>query len=254
MLDYGLEDLFGEEDKPQNNKQLVSKPPAYEDLLKEIAIESGQKQIYINPEYILQPEQLEELPPEYEEDETPDYNIIEEDRINEVLDRINIPNYNSVELQLAEEGMNPNTRKSYPRKIIKDAKYRRSQPPGYSTSVTKKLNSGLISETEAQMKRKVNIDTMNVLNDYIDYHETKLNTIIGSGLKRKTKKGGNIVFFNNPTEILKKLELIIGSIAAGNNSMELRNTGVAILDMLLRNSILNNPQYNKIYNKYFNIT
>ena len=59
------------------------------------------------------------------------------------------------------------------------------------------------------------------------------------------------MFFNDPTEMMKKLELIIGSMLAGNNSIELRNTGVAILDMLLRNSVLNIPQYNKIYKNYF---
>ena len=59
------------------------------------------------------------------------------------------------------------------------------------------------------------------------------------------------MFFNDPTEMMKKLELIIGSMLAGNNNIELRNTGVAILDMLLRNSILNRPQYNKIYKNYF---
>ena len=58
--------------------------------------------------------------------------------------------------------------------------------------------------------------------------------------------------FNDPTEMMKKLELIIGSMLAGNNSIELQNTGVAILDMLLRKSILNRPQYNKIYKNYFN--
>ena len=77
LPDYALEDLFGEEVEPQNNKQLVPKPPAYEDVLKEL--ESGEKQIYIDPEYRPQPE---DLPQEYKEDETPDYNIFEEDRIN----------------------------------------------------------------------------------------------------------------------------------------------------------------------------
>ena len=53
------------------------------------------------------------------------------------------------------------------------------------------------------------------------------------------------MFFNNPTEMMKKLETIIGSMVAGNNSIELRNTGVALLNILLRNSILN-TQYNTI--------
>ena len=51
--------------------------------------------------------------------------------------------------------------------------------------------------------------------------------------------------------MIKKLEFIIGSMVAGNNSIELRNTGVALLDILLKNSILNRLQYNKIYKNYF---
>ena len=54
--DFGLEDLFSEEVKPQNDKQLVPKPPSYQDVLEELA--SGEKQIYINPQYMLQPEDL----------------------------------------------------------------------------------------------------------------------------------------------------------------------------------------------------
>ena len=51
--------------------------------------------------------------------------------------------------------------------------------------------------------------------------------------------------------MIKKLELIIGSMVAGNNSIELRNTGVALLDILLKNSILNKSQYTKIMKNYF---
>ena len=39
--DYGLEDLFGEQVQPQNEKQLVPKPPSYEDVLGDIA--TGEK-------------------------------------------------------------------------------------------------------------------------------------------------------------------------------------------------------------------
>ena len=244
--DYGLEDLFGEQVQPQNEKQLVPKPPSYEDVLGDIA--SGEKKIYIDPEYMYEPE---DLPPEYEEEEGPDYAIIEEDAVNQALDTLNIPNYNDVELRLTEKDMDNNKRKAYLNKILKNAKDQRLKLSGYSTSITKKLKSGSITEAEAQYRRKVINDTRKVLTDYINYTNQRLKNIKGSGLKKKIKRGGQVQFFNNPTEMIKKLELIIGSMVAGNNSIELRNTGVALLDILLKNSILNRSQYNKLYKNYF---
>ena len=249
--DYGLEDLFGEQVQPKDDKQLVPKPPSYEDVLEDLA--SGKKQMYIDPEYMYEPE---DLPPEYEEEEVPDYEILEEDRINQALDELQIPNYEDVELRLQQEDMNDKKRKSYLTKTLKKAKEKRQQLNGYWSDITKKLNSGLITEAEAQYRRKILQDTRKVLTDYMNYHQQKLQklkSIKGSGLKKKTKRGGQVMFFNNPTEMIKKLELIIGSMIAGNNSIELRNTGVALLDILLRNSILNKPQYNKIYKNYFSL-
>ena len=240
--DYGLEDLFSEQVQPQDNKQLVPKPPSYEDVLEDIA--SGKKEMYIDPEYMHAPE---DLPPGYEEEEGPDYALIEEDAVNQALDKLNIPNYDDVELRLKEEDMDNNKRKAYLNKILKNAKDQRSKLTGYSTDVTKKLKSGLITQAEAQYRRKIILDTRKVLNEYIGYNNKRLETIKGSGLKR----GRGVQFFNNPAEMMKKLELIIASMAAGNNSIELRNTGVAILDILLKNSILNKPQYTKIMKNYF---
>ena len=245
--DYGLEDLFGVEVQPQNNKQLVPKPPSYEDALKDLA--SGEKKMYIDPEYMYEPE---DLPPEYEEEEGPDYAIIEEDRINEVLDKLEIPNYKTVEAQLQQEEMNNKKRKAYLNKISDNAKKQRFKLTGYSTDVTKKLNKGLITEAEAQYKRKVIQDTRKVLTDYMKYNNQQLKKIKGTGLKKK-RGGAQVMFFNDPAEMIKKLELIIGSMAAGNNSIELRNTGVALLDILFRNSIINRSQYNKIYKNYFSL-
>ena len=243
--DYGLEDLFGEQVQPQNEKQLVPKPPSYEDVLEDIA--SGKKTMYIDPEYMYEPE---DLPPGYDE-EGPDYNIIEEDEVNQALDTLQIPNYNDIELRLTEEDMDDNKRKAYLNKILKNAKDQRAKLTGYSTDVTKKLKIGLISEAEAQYRRKVIKDIRKVLNEYIGYNNQRLKTVKGSGLIKKRTRGGQIQFFNNPTEMIKKLELIIGSMVAGNNSIELRNTGVALLDILLKNSILNKSQYNKIIKNYF---
>ena len=227
---------------------MVPKPPSYEDVLKDLA--SGEKQMYIDPAFMYEPE---DLPPEYKE-EGPDYNILEEDAINQVLDELQIPNYDDIELQLEQKGMNDQKRKSYLRLVLKNAKTKKKQIPGSLANVSKKLKSGLMSEAGAQIKRKSLYDTNKVLTEYIKYNEQKLEklkNIKGSGLKKKTKKGGQVQFFNNPTEMIKKLEIIIGSMIAGNNSIELRNTGVALLDILLKNYILNRPQYNKIYKNYF---
>ena len=243
--DYGLEDLFGDQVLPQNDKQLVPKPPSYEDVLKDLA--SGEKQMYIDPAFMYEPE---DLPPEYEE-KGPDYNILEEDAINQALDTLELPNYNTVELQLQQKDMNDQKRKAYLKKILKNAKEKRQQLSGYSMNITIKLNSGSITEAAAQYKRKMIQDTRKVLTDYINDNNQRLKNIKGSGLNKKIKRGGQIMFFNKPTEMIKKLELIIGSMIAGNNSIELRNTGVAILDILFKNSILNRLQYNKIYKNYF---
>ena len=243
--DYGLEDLFGEEVQPQNNKQLVPKPPPYEDVLEELA--SGEKKMYIDPEYMYKPK---DLPPEYEEEEGPDYAIIEEDQINEVLDKLDLPNYDDVEGVIQQKEMNEKKRKAYLNKISDNAKKQRSKLTGYSTQITKNLKKGLISEAEAQYKRKVIQDTRKVLTDYMKYNNQQLKKIKGTGLKKK-RGGAQVMFFNNPTEMMQKLELVIGSMAAGNNSIELRNTGVALLDILFRNSIINRSQYNKIYRNYF---
>ena len=61
------------------------------------------------------------------------------------------------------------------------------------------------------------------------------------------------MFFNNPKELLKKLELIIGERLAGNTSIEMRNMGVALLDTLLKTLAINKPQYEKLYKNYFKI-
>ena len=247
--DYGLEDLFGDQVLPENTKQLVPKPPSYDDVLKDL--ETGEKKIYVNPEYMLE---LED-PPEYEEDKVPDYEIFEEDRINETLDKLGLTNYDDIEAQLKREDMTEKTRRSFLSKKIENAVKKRQQLPGYKTQITKQLNKGLISPSEAQIRRKVFDDARKVLNDYINFNKNKLKIFKGSGLKgKKTKRGGNAAaVFINPQEAVKKLGLIVASIDAGNNSIELRNTGVAILDILLRNYIISKDKYNKIYKNFFSV-
>ena len=242
--DYGLDDFFDEGLVPENKKQIVPKPPTYEESLKDIL--EGKKQIYVDPQYF--PEEPQDLPPEYEEDEEIDYALDEEDSDNMILDELDLSNYDDIEKQLKQPEMTPRKIKRYIDKKLTDANIKRNQLKGYKSQVSQAYNKGKISEAQKTMDYKRIDNASAVLNQYIKHYENKLKE--GSGLK---KRGGNIVFFNDAKQLLKKLELIVGEISAGNTSIEMRNTGVAILDMLLKTSKINKAQHEKLYKTYFKI-
>ena len=123
---------------------------------------------------------------------------------------------------------------------------------GSKSQVSQAYKKGRIGEAEKTMKFKRLNNASVVVNQYIKHYENKVKMKKGSGLKKK-KRGGNIVFFNDVKQLLKKLELILGEILAGNTSIEMRNTGVAILDILLKTSNINKAQYEKLYKTYFKI-
>ena len=133
------------------------------------------------------------------------------------------------------------------RGIIKKMEKDRNRIKGYKAYVTKIYNSGVISEAERQIMNKQLDNKIAELNKYIKDHKKKIK---GRGRKQR---GGNVMFFNDVKQLLNKLELIIGEIIAGNTSIKMRNTGVNILDTLLRMSTINKPQYNKLYNQYFKV-
>ena len=237
--DYGLDDFFDEGLVPENEKQIVPKPPTYEESLKDVL--EGKKQTYVDPQ---------DLPPEYEEDEEIDHALDEEDSANMILDELELSNYDDIEKQINQPEMTQRKIKKYVNKKLKEAEFKRNQLKGYKTNVSKDYNKGKISEAQKTLDYKRIDNARAVLNQYIKHYENKVKTMEGSGLK---KTGGNIVFFNDVKQLLKKLELIVGEILAGNTSIEMRNTGVAILDMLLKTSKINKAQHEKLYKTYFKI-
>ena len=245
--DYGLDDFFDEGLVPENKKQIVPKPPTYEESLKDIL--EGKKQIYVDPQYF--PEKKpQDLPPEYEEDEEIDYALDEEDSDNMILDDLGLSNYDDIEKQINQPEMTPRKIEKYLNKKLKDADFRRNQLKGRKSQVSQAYNKGKIGEAEKTLKYKRIDNARAVVNQYIMHYGNKVKIMEGSGLK---KRGGNIVFFNDAKQLLKKLELIVGEILAGNTSIEMRNTGVAILDMLLKTSKINKAQHEKLYKTYFKI-
>ena len=238
--DYGLDNLFDEGIRPENEKQIVPKPPTYEESLKDIL--EGKKQY--------PPEEPQDMPPEYEEDEEIDYALDEEDSANMILDELELSNYDDIEKQINQPEMTPRKIKRYIDKKLKDAEFRRNQLKGHKTQVSQAYSKGKIGEAQKTMDYKRIDNARAVLNQYIQHYANKVKTMEGSGLK---KRGGNIVFFNDVKQLLKKLELIVGEILAGNTSIEMRNTGVAILDMLLKTSKINKAQHEKLYKTYFKV-
>ena len=237
--DYGLDDFFDEGLVPENEKQMVPKPPTYEESLKDVL--EGKKQTYVDPQ---------DMPPEYEEDEEIDYALDEEDSANMILDELELSNYDDIEKQINQPEMTQRKIKKYVNKKLKDAEYKRNQLKGRKTQVSLAYKRGDIGEAQKTIDFKRIDNARVVLNQYIKHYANKVKTMEGSGLK---KRGGNIVFFNDVKQLLKKLELIVGEILAGNTSIEMRNTGVAILDMLLKTSKINKAQHEKLYKTYFKI-
>ena len=241
--DYGLDEFFDEGLVPENKKQIVPKPPTYEESLKDIL--EGKKQIYVGPQYF--PEEPQDMPPEYEEDEEIDYALDEEDSANMILDDLGLSNYDDIEKQLNQPEMTQQKIKQYVNKKIKDAEFKRHQLKGYKSQVSQSHKKGKIGDAQKTLDYKRIDDARAVL---IKHYENKVEMMKGSGIK---KRGGNIVFFKDVKQLLKKLELIVGEILAGNTSIEMRNTGVAILDMLLKSSTINKAQHEKLYKTYFKI-
>ena len=229
--DYGLDNFFDEGHVPENEKQIVPKPPTYEESLKDIL--EGKKQIYVNPQYF--PEEPQDMPPEYEEDEEIDYALDEEDSANMILDDLGLPNYDDIEKKINQPEMTQRRIKRFIDKKLESAIKKRQQLNGLKSQVSHAYKKEKIGEAEKTLEYKRIDDARHVLNRFIKHYGNKMKE--GSGLK---ERGGNIVFFNDVKQLLKKLELIVGEILAGNTSIEMRNTGVAILDMLLKTSKINN--------------
>ena len=164
--DYGLDDFFDEGLVPENKKQIVPKPPTYEESLKDVL-------------------EGEDMPPEYEEDEEIDYALDEEDSANMILDDLELSNYDDIEKQINQPEMTQRKIQKYLNKKLKDAEFRRNQLKGRKTQVSQAYNKGKIGEAQKTMDYKRIDNARAVLNQYIKHYGNKVKMMEGSGLKKK---------------------------------------------------------------------
>ena len=72
----------------------------------------------------------------------------EQEDPNKILDVLDLPNYNDVEMRLAEPEMTATLKRNYLQKVIKDAERRRRQVIAFKSDETKKFNKGQITAEE----------------------------------------------------------------------------------------------------------
>ena len=58
-----------------------------------------------------------------------------------------------------------------------------------------------------------------------------------------------IEYYNDPTELLNELEIIIGSLKSGNTFPLLLNKGIKIIDELIQKGFINQEQQENLYKK-----
>ena len=68
--------------------------------------------------------------------------------------------------------------------------------------------------------------------------------------KKYSKLGSGVVYYNNPQDLLSRLELLGGSMSAGNDSNDVREEFVNIAHMLNKLKVINNKQMNGIIKNY----
>ena len=230
-----VEGLLNLEDyvPPQAEKQIAKKPqkpPQYE----------------MDPSFWQIPD---EPPPPYEEDLEEEEELEEMDD-NQILDQLDLPNYDDVEKRLAEPEMNYVRRQNYLRKVQKDAETKRKQVAAMKTHAANAFKRGEITKEEMDKAYAESDRLQKPINELKVKVKQKLNPIKPPKLKA-IKKGKGVVFYNNPQELLQKLAVILGEMEAGNTSLKMRNMGQTILDTLLENKSINKTAYGKLVKKYF---
>ena len=252
--DMDVEGLLNLEDyvPPQAEKQIAKIPaPKYE-------IDPGFWQLSDPPPTYEEKDPLAiEGPPDDDDDEEfvdaeegGDDDVEEGDAVeeaNKILDQLGLPNYYDVEMRLDEHEMTATKQRNYLQKVLNDADRTRRQAVVMKSNATRKFKKNQITTEERNLINERSDKLQKEIKDYMKYHQSKLYSIKGSGLKR----GRGAYFFNDAKEMLQKLTLIIAEMEAGNTSIKMRNMGQTILDALLHANHINKGQYGKLVKKYF---
>jgi len=109
------------------------------------------------------------------------------------------------------------------------------------------------------------MDTESKMRDNISHHCTT--AAVGQSLIwNKCSEGGNgnraisreatpsVFFYKNDEELIKRIELLLASLQAGNDSNHVKSEISAINDLLLKHGVINDAQHYKIFNTIYHIS
>ena len=68
--------------------------------------------------------------------------------------------------------------------------------------------------------------------------------------KKYSKLRNGVVYYNNPQDLLSRLELLVGSMSAGNNSSDVREEFAKIVHILNKLNVIDNKQVNNLMKEY----
>ena len=134
-----------------------------------------------------------EAPPEDEEDEEEDEE--EEREANKILDQLGLPNYDDVEMRLAESEMTEAKQRNYLGKVVKDAERTRRQAVAMKSNATKSFKDGKITGEERDLAHNRSNLLQKEIKDYMKHYQSKLKSIKGSGRKQRGQRGRGAYFF-----------------------------------------------------------
>ena len=252
--DMDVEGLLNLEDyvPPQGEKQIAPKPPEYQKF------EMDPSYWELDPEEppplyedlsIAEDKKAIEAPPDDDDDDEGSGSV---DEANKILNHLDQPNYDDVQMRLDQPEMTATKQRNYLDKVVKDAEKRRRQVIAFKSDATKKFKKGIITAAERDRIHGNSDMFRGELNDYIKQYRFKSKSYKGYGVTRR-QRGKGVYFYNDAKELIDKLTLIIGEMEAGNTSIEMRNMGVSILDTLLKSKAMNKGQYQKLVKKYFKV-
>ena len=107
-----------------------------------------------------------------------------------------------------------------------------------------KIHSSSSKRTSNNFIKFYDIDVKNQLKDI----NIKIKSQKGSGIKNGSNE---VIYYNNPQQLIDRLRLLVGSKRAGNTNPEIDNEVIGISDELVKKGLIMNEEYTRFMNKNF---